>query len=117
MSDDKDETSSDLESEQSGSSDGDFSVKKKRKVEEEKHQIEVEFSSSGPVSYEPITLTIKSTTPLSKLFAAFAEYVHEDLTNLRFLHEGSPVRESDTPQSLQLDAKEHFIATVPQQGG
>ncbi|KAF8510116.1 small ubiquitin-like modifier [Hysterangium stoloniferum] len=70
-------------------------------------------SSTG----EEVFFKIKRGTRLSKLQGAYAAKVGKDVSNIRFLYEGTRITDDDTPMTLGMEENDAIDVMVEQVGG
>ena len=60
---------------------------------------------------------MKKTTPFSKILKAFADKNGVNLASYKFTFDGNGVKDSDTPESLDMDDGDSIDAMPMQVGG
>jgi len=66
---------------------------------------------------EEIFFKIKRTTKLSKLIGAYAGKVGKDVNSIRFLYDGARIKDTDTPESLDMEDNDSIDVMIEQVGG
>ena len=62
--------------------------------------------------YASVHFKVKKTTSFSKVFAAYASKLGKDKASLRFMHDGSRIDDTATPESLGLEDNDAIDAMV-----
>jgi len=60
---------------------------------------------------------VKPSTPFSKVMAAYCKKVGADRTSVRFLFDGTRIRDDQTPGQLEMEDEDEIDAMVEQTGG
>jgi small ubiquitin-related modifier len=60
---------------------------------------------------------LKKTTPLQKMFTAYAERLAQPPGTLRFLYDGNRLRGEQTPKELDMEDGDMVDAVLQQTGG
>ena len=77
-------------------------------------RIEILLADSGG---NKIHFKLKAATPLSRVFASYAQRQGSRVDVYRFLYDGKRVDENDTPRSLNMENGDVIDVMVPQTGG
>jgi small ubiquitin-related modifier len=64
-----------------------------------------------------IHFKVKKSTEMKKIFDAYASKLGVNPSNLRFLHDGEKIKDSDTPKMLELENDDQIDVLLEQVGG
>ncbi|KAK8793298.1 hypothetical protein WA158_004657 [Blastocystis sp. Blastoise] len=60
---------------------------------------------------------VRKNTKMRKIFKAYSQKLGKDITNIRFMFDGNPVGDDETPLSLGMEEDDQIDAELEQVGG